>query len=137
MPLLSSWGLKLVCAPLCFGQKSFSAPSSHSCVTLVDIFQPFSNLTTVHVHSKLSLEPTGAGIWGIKSVPEDFHLVQRLSKKITVLYFGNMRKASNSWALLPCVTAVSFGLPSRARVCLQGSFWTVPGQSWLGDAVPS
>lgn len=90
----------------------------------------------VCVLSRLCLEPTGARIWGIKSVAEDFHLVLRWSKQITVLYFGNLRKAGNSWALLACVTAVSFSLPSRARVCLHGSFWSVPWQSWPGDAVP-
>lgn len=50
----------------------------------------------------MNLGPTEAGIWGIKSVPEDFCLVQRLSKKITVLYFDSLRKAGDSWALLPC-----------------------------------
>lgn len=80
MPLLSSWDTPGPYICLCFfyfGQKSLWAPRSHFYVTSLDVFQPFSNLTMVCVPSRLSFEPTGAGIWGIKSLPEDYHLVQR------------------------------------------------------------
>lgn len=89
--------------------------------------QPSHGLYSLQVVS-LNLEPTGAGIWGIKSVSEDFLLVQRSSKKC-FLYFDSLRKsafAALHWLLCP----LGF-IPGQESVC-QAAFGTcLGGAGWV------